>query len=137
MNKRISNIIYVASLCMLSSMANSQELPKSSDDTANEIEPASRQHDSANTGRMVFIDPETGEVASGERLTEVKASSKLKSSGSLVTSGVASEPELKKDGSILVKFNGQFMMPLSVTLDENGNFVKHHSGETLQEANGK
>ena len=82
----------------------------------------------AQEGRVVFIDPETGEITSAPPSGEAIRLSQTQSksvNGSAV--GVASKPQLMSDGSTKFEFNGQFNMPIKAVINESGEVeVGHH-----------
>ena len=87
-----------------------------------------------------FIDPETGQLTSVPTdIVEPEASTKSEESlsedsiiiedaqsRSIDLTGVASDPQLMPDGSSKIEFNGQFIKPIKVQIDDNGTIQTGH-----------
>ena len=86
---------------------------------------AHTHENSTGAGQMVFIDPKTGEIVPGQGQADATASKKLEPL-SVLGSGVASAPQLLEDGSMKIELNGQFIVPISVSIDKDGNMQKGH-----------
>lgn len=80
---------------------------------------------SAGAAQMVFIDPQTGEILPSEGQVDAAASKKIKPL-SVLGSGVASAPQLLENGSMKIELNGQFIVPISVSIDRDGDMQKGH-----------
>ena len=89
--------------------------------------------------RIVFVDPETGKMISGPIESDESLVSETRDSAqsrSISLSGVASKPQLMPDGSRKIEFNGQFMLPIKVEIDSDGNVrAGHHIEASLEGGN--
>lgn len=74
----------------------------------------------ARQGRMVFIDPKTGEMTSkpSEEQMSRMAEAQSKSVGRS-RSGIASAPRTMSNGTVIVDLNGQFSKPIKAAVKEN------------------
>lgn len=121
-----SKVVGVVCLTVFAASASAQENDQAA---VNAAEDETHTHDehgnSASAGRMVFIDPKTGEILSGQSQSDAARSQKMKPT-SVLGSGVASAPQLLENGTIKIELNGQFIMPISVSIDKDGNMQKGH-----------
>lgn len=118
MKRMKSKFVGLACLTMLSVNTYAQENDATDGETHSHEAPT-------RAGQMIFIDPETGEVVTGQQQVDVSDLKKMQST-SVFGSGVASEPQLLENGTIKIELNRQFMMPVNVSIDEDGNMQKGH-----------
>ena len=79
------------------------------------VKPISQQ------GRMVFIDPKTGEMTSKPSEKQILRMAEARSkSASKRRSGIASAPRIMPNGTVIVELNGQFSKPIKAAIKENG-----------------
>jgi hypothetical protein len=129
-----SKLIGLACITMLSTSAYAQQANQAIDEPENTVAGEAHTHENmTGAGQMIFIDPKTGDVMSGQQQIDVSGSRKLQST-SVFGSGVASEPQLLEGGMIKIELNGQFIVPINVSVDKDGNIQKGHHIEIEKES---
>lgn len=87
----------------------------------------------ANSNLQVIIDPETGQIVTDQnRLIDLKKSSSTSASIALEQTEVTMTK--LENGATRIDFNGRFIRPLTVSVDEDGQLTSHGHTELDEEA---
>ena len=123
MKEMVFKVVGVACLTLLSGVANSQQAQS---EGAKVAESAESSH--GHLGRMVVIDPETGEISKKTPTQEEVSKFKFNNKNSAIT---IPNNEMKfiqmPNGRTKIELNGRFQKMVNVSIDESGNLdIGHH-----------